>query len=800
MGRTYRKRVLSLVLTAAISLSLASLCGRAGRTGEHTDDSHGEVYIEMDYANARVLWEAEENSQAAEYVYVSGGYNDPDRGGTWPWGNTRYCDVFFIGDTAGELVLEYAGGETEKVPLIFGYTLWWREHWNQASLPFKGEGADNGLQALLKETLCLYGAFEGNEVCTLRIAAGGLGRGAALKRVLLADNTKKSGCPVITDVNVSGREESGNEAVREILSRDGAAEFFAAHTVNSAEPVNDKIIDALDRLCTAVTTGEADWLNAPVVEYGDNYEGPRIVFSGTPYANIATGVIEFSSSDIAGRIKRNGLFPESLDRSEQYIYGGIGTYSLGSAYGNRMYSRNKVVFALSGYGYRDRAAQAVNYVNKMLMYYPEHNITIFDVSIPGHMTMLVNDPNNYRSTGFPLTKYSDASVYGKDAWKLSNTEQDGHGLMMLSNYTVWKDSGGGAEWVNDNWKYINESAEWILWCFEHEDITFCKDHVLYAESEGCAGWMGYSLYCNEPCYFGLLAYAEMAETAGRHDAARRWRQCAAEFKNGILRRFTQADGSWDFSGEGKDRDPSLVFMSYLYGYDVNDMDQDFVERSRKSYAADLSELIETNDGYWGTWGTGYDHCTMLQNAMLFDRMDDATILMNNLSKICYAPRYPSPYGVPEAFAVDSSRNILRRTGDFENLVHTCEALLTYLVSLGVSPVTDGSGVLKVMPRLADGWSVSVEALPAGGTGGAVKMAVDNSSAGVQKMDFTLLENDGFTAVKYRLGPFPADVKEITVEVDGAPVDAGLFESGDRKWAWIELTAEAGTQHTMIARY
>ena len=80
------------------------------------------------------------------------------------------------------------------------------------------------------------------------------------------------------------------------------------------------------------------------------------------------------------------------------------------------------------------------------------------------------------------------------------------------------------------------------------------------------------------------------------------------------------------------------------------------------------------------------------------------------------------------------------------------------------------------------------------------MAVDNASAGVQKMDFTLLENDGFTAVKYRLGPFPADVKEITVEVDGAPVDAGLFESGDRKWAWIELTAEAGTQHTMIARY
>ena len=37
-----------------------------------------------------LLWSAADpQGETAKYVYIIGGYYDPDRGGTWPWGNTE---------------------------------------------------------------------------------------------------------------------------------------------------------------------------------------------------------------------------------------------------------------------------------------------------------------------------------------------------------------------------------------------------------------------------------------------------------------------------------------------------------------------------------------------------------------------------------------------------------------------------------------------------------------------------------------------------------------------------------------
>lgn len=745
--------------------------------------------MEIDYNNAKMIWACEDTGKAPKYVYVLGGYNNPDRGGVWPWGDTKYSEVYFIGDNAGVILIEYADGSNDEIPLVFGYTLWWREHWNMASLPFKGKGADENLSMLLQRTLHLYGAYEGNEVCKLRIGTEG---NKAIKAIYLAKNILKSGAPDIKAIEVYCDDN-------DIMTYDEKA-FFLKHTVKSVDPFPEEIKDNLDILLSRVTTCEEQWQSAPVVEYKEDYVGPKIKFSGTPFANIATGVIQFSTNDVGTRMKENGLFPESLDSTEQYIYAGIGTYYEGGAYANRMYSRNKVIFTLDWYGFRDKAQRVTDYVNRMLMYYPEHNITILGRQIPGHMTMLVNDPHNYRNTGFSLTKYKDESIYGKDAWNLSNTEQDGHGLMMMSNYVVWKASGSRSGWVNRNWEYIREAAEWIVWCFDNKDITFCNDYVLYAESEGCFGWMGYSLYCNEPCYFGLKGYIEMAEKAGRTEEAARWKEYEGKFREGILKRFTKPDGSWDFAEEGKDRDPTLSFMSYMYGYDLDDMDKDFVERSRKSYDEDLKEMIEKNDGYWGTWGTGYDHCTMLQNAMFFDKMDDATILMNNLSRICYAPGYPNPYGVPESFAVDSKRNILRRTGDFENLVHTCDALLAYLVAIGVSPVIKDGAVLKIMPRLAEGWNVSVDNFTVPGTNAEIGLEVNFPEYASQSVAIKINRADTISTVKFRFGPFPINTESVTTTINGRPVINKAYISGDRFWTWVEFGVAEGDEYLLEAKY
>lgn len=62
-----------------------------------------------------------------------------------------------------------------------------------------------------------------------------------------------------------------------------------------------------------------------------------------------------------------------------------------------------------------------------------------------------------------------------------------------------------------------------------------------------------------------------------------------------------------------------------------------------------------------------------QNALLLDQMSDATKLMENLSKLSYAPRLPESYLVPEGITVDAEAGVIRRQGDLGNLVQLAEA-------------------------------------------------------------------------------------------------------------------------------
>lgn len=780
----YRIWICSLLLIAAVMTGVFCLTVQHNSMADSTDVT---------------LWTSSSSSgESVKYIYVVGGYHDPDNGATWPWGDTGYPISRFIGNNMGDIEIQYADGSKDTIPLVYGYTLWWYDNWRAAPLPFKGKGADETLSQLLQETLHVYGAYNGNPYCAIRIKPD---QTKALKDIVFVDNPEKEGKAVIHDVHVFDSEPSGtirgtsNGNAYKIRATD---EYFMSHTIDSTDPFPERISEALDTLCLGVATSSQDWLNAPEYTYSDKYTGPKIYFTGTPYANIANGVIDFSLTDIATRADDTGFFGESLKYTEQYFYGGIGTYTMGGAYYTRMYSRNKTMLVLNGYGYTDRAEHTLGYINRQLMYYPEHNLKIFGIDIPGHFTMDIADPLNYKKTNFGLTKYNDPVKYGKDNWNLANMEQDGHGMMMLSNWSVWKSNGSSKQWVEDNWQYINEAATWIVWCFENADLTYCTNNVLYAESEGVVGWMGYSLYCNEPCYLGLLAYIEMAEVAGKTEEAALWRECAEKFGQGILDFFTNEDGTWNFEYEGKDRDPSLAYMRYLYGYDTADMNQDWLERAKKSYAGDLQEMLDKNDGYWGPWGVGYDHATILQSALLLDKMSDATILMNNLSKVCYDPDAPDVYGVAEAFAVDTKREYVRRVGDFENQIHTTEVLSVYLLSMGVSPVTSDNTTVKIMPRLAADWNVAVEDFQVEHTNARLALDVKSPKNGIQTASIKFHELDTLKTVQYRFGPFDINTESATITVNGENIESDLITSGDSKWAWITLEPTVNTQYDLVA--
>ena len=69
----------------------------------------------------------------------------------------------FIGDKMGWLCIAYEDGSVDRVPLIFGYTLWFRNIWEEDCAPFKSQEAEPHMTALLQDTLYLKGAFEGGE-------------------------------------------------------------------------------------------------------------------------------------------------------------------------------------------------------------------------------------------------------------------------------------------------------------------------------------------------------------------------------------------------------------------------------------------------------------------------------------------------------------------------------------------------------------------------------------------------------------------------------------------------------------
>ena len=355
---------------------------------------------------------------------------------------------------------------------------------------------------------------------------------------------------------------------------------------------------------------------------------------------------------------------------------------------------------------------------------------------------------------------------------------------MMANYSVWRNLGSTEQWVNDNWTEIEEGVEWIQWCFEHTDLSFAKSGILYAESE--AGMNDYTMYCNVPCYLGVLGYSQMAQAVGKTEISNKWLDLANQMKEDIYDYFyNQRSGIWKADRYGFYHDPVITMMSDMYGYDLNDMDSLWVQVSKSSYAEDIAPVAAA--GYYGPTGTGYDHSMITQNALLLDQMADATKLMENLTKVSYAPGLVEPYLVPEGFTVNVDEGYIRRQGDLGNLVQLAEAMKCYAITIGISQVNNNT--LKIMPRLPEGWCADVQDFGLQNASGAIDLLVTYPSAGVQTARLTLGTTSGFDSVRLRLGPLPADTGLCALQVNGVNTPCEMVVSGDSCWVWMTLDTD-----------
>jgi hypothetical protein len=657
--------------------------------------------------------------------------------------------------------------------------MWYKAHWTNYREPFV---SNKELLNLLKSTLHLSEAVEGGNTYSFRVR---IDPNKIIKKITLKDNPSKNGTPVIDGlyfVKGTPQKKLDNGQIR-VLER---GSFFDSHTIDIKDPYPDTIKEALVILKSAVTVQKEELKEVKQYTFPNDYSGTRVLFSGNEFALAASNIFNYNIGELARRVGPDGFLHESSSENYNYSYDGFGTYTYSKkgSYYNFFYSRNKAIFLLNHYGERKLAKKAMDYANNALMYFKNNKLQINGIDIPGHWTIHVNNPMAYAEGSYPTQYTKDR--FGDDYKNIGNSENDGHGMMMLSMYNTWKNAGSHIEWIHEHFEYIKEAASWIVWNFEHPTLSFMKNDVLYSESEG-ANWKGYSLYCNIPCYYGLKAYADMAKAAGYEKEAEEWYSYVDRLKKGILNNFVTKDGIWDTSKDGYPRDPVLFTMMYYHGYDTEDMDRDFLEISLRTYKRDINNILACG-GYFAAYGTGYDHGVITQNALLTDNIKDATNLLENLSLVCYSPNQPNPYAVPECYAVDTKLNIVRRQGDLGNLIQMSEVLAAYNLVIGVSPFDVESGILKILPRLPEGWSMEVRDFLIENT-----QSILNLKSDIYTVELSFDNMDlGIREIRYRLGPFPQDTKKVQVFVNGKKVSLDTFKSGDSTWAWLSLNPEEET--------
>ena len=722
------------------------------------------------------------NGASGEYIYVVGGYHILDDGGPG-WGTADASKSRVIGDKMGDLEIMFEDGTVSNVPLIFGYTMWFYEGWKEAEFPFKSNKADPQLRNLLVSSLHLLGAYEGSDTCVFRVNT----EGRKVTGLKIKDDPNEDGEPIFKGAFVAD-STAGVLQVGE-YSFNAADSFFDSHTIsiNDTYPVN--VQDNIKKINKAIMTYYDAFENVDEFQYPGTQAGSKILFTGNSIANIATGVVYHNLDNLKKRVDSDGFLHTSYKDAVTWRYAGFGYWLNAGSYYDFFYSRDggRAIMTMNTFGQNEEAARSILFGNKCMMYFPENKMTFMGVNVPGHYTVMVNKPMHYSTYLVPEawwpTKYTE-SKFGPDYQNLGNQETDGHGLMMMANYSVWRNLGSTEKWVNDNWTHINEGVAWIQWCFEHTDLSFAKNGILYAESE--AGMNDYTMYCNVPCYLGVLGYAQMAQTAGKTEISEEWYALANQMKESIYKQFrNQKTGTWKADRYGFYHDPVITMMSDVFGYDITDMDPAWVEISKNSYSEDIASIAE--NGYFGPTGTGYDHSMITQNALLLDQMSDATKLIENLTKVSYAPGLVESYLVPEGFTVNVNDGYIRRQGDLGNLVQLAEAMKCYAITVGISQVNNNT--LKIMPRLPDGWQVDVQDFDLQNASGAIDMIVSYPQSGVQTARLTLGDTEGFDTVRMRLGPLPLDTSLCAVQVNGVNTPCEIVYSGDSTWAWVNLDTD-----------
>jgi hypothetical protein len=372
-------------------------------------------------------------------------------------------------------------------------------------------------------------------------------------------------------------------------------------------------------------------------------------------------------------------------------------------------------------------------------------------------------------------------------------ENDGQGLITMFLYKLWQRLPDNQDWLRSRWPDVKATGDWILWQFDHPEISGATNGLLHTTGES-AQMNGYSVFADDICVDALQALAQMADSIGDGQSAERWRDRAEKMQKAIASHYIITDEKygrvWTLDSAGwPDRSTvlgPLIFRADYQGFAPEDDDAALRPMNEAAY----QRLTDTHQpfGFYGQ-AMGYGQGFVAESALLLDRMHDATKMLEWTAKETYDPRLGS-FIVPEGVQIDSTGRFWFRAGDLGNGVQEAEVIKTLRLVIGVDDTRPDR--LQFFPRMPYGWKkIAVEKYPVlFARAGKFETALLRYSLvrSGEEMKLEIASDKELGPVAMRLGPFEKQPGTSSIKVNGQRPENTVEHSGDSWWVRFTLAS------------
>ena len=689
------------------------------------------------------------------------------------WTDPRDQSVrFWVGDKLGEIRLAYADGTTQIYPLVLGQSVWWGRMFYDYSEPFE---TDAQLRKAFTSAIRLYPPKpvpDGSYVAVIKP------RPVPIVSMTFEVSPEKRGTIVVRGITL---ETAGtNEIAKTVPLSPGdlSPEFARFADQKPLLPLGEDDKETgheLQDLRLALYSTDESFKGPVESSLPPGYSGPCVSFKGNICANVLTETFYYNVQDIRNKIDKEGMYHTSTkDALSWGGYKGIGTFreDFGRYY-DVAYSRDmgRSLQEITMLGYTNDALRCGDWALQMAhRWETEPRLKINGAAVPQHWSMLADRP--------------DRGSY----------ENDGHGLTTLFIYKLWGWLPNRDEWLRAHWPDVRGLGDWILWQFDHPDISKATNGLLHTLSESSGG-NGYSVYPDCICMDALRALSVMADSIGETNSAAQWRARADKMQKAITEHYIIDDSKygrvWTLEHSGWPNKSTvlgpLIFLADCHGFAPEDENDAWRAVNEAAY----QRLIDTYQpfGFYGQ-AMGYGQGFVTQSALLLDRMRDATTMLDWAAREVYDPRFNQfdHFIVPEGVQVTPSGRYWYRMGDLGNGVQEGEIVKALRLVVGVDDTKPDR--LQFYPRMPYDWNgIAVTDYPVlyeNGKMTTAHMSYKLNRAG-KRMNLEIQADQDLGPVTIRLGPFEKRPSASSVRMNGKTPSGAIVQHDGDSW-WVKFVA------------